>query len=849
MHNEHDVVVIGAGLGGLYAVHKLRDQLGLDVRGFDTADGVGGTWWWNRYPGCRCDFESIHYSYSFSDEIQEGWEWSERFAAQPEILAYIEWVADKLDLRRAFTFNTRVTSTTWDGERSRWIVQTDDGQTYSARYVVSCVGVLSVPKSPEFAGSDTFTGELYRTSSWPQHQVDFAGKRVAVIGTGSTGIQVIQEVAKDSAQLTVFQRSPAYASPLRNEPVEPAQRRWNAEHHAELRAGSRRSFIGVPYDQAAGPALAASAQHQREVYDRYYNEGGFPLLLSTFNDLLFSKEANDTIAEYVRERIRERVKDSATAELLIPTDHPYGSKRPPFETNYYEVFNQPNVELVDVRTVPIEEITPTGIRTGEQTREFDIIVFATGFDAITAPQVLLNVTGRDSVKLSDSWVDGPSTLLGSQVAGFPNFFMINGPQSTAVFYNGPLALEDGVDFAAGAIAHLEANEAQTIEPTPQAQQRWGELCADILDLTLIPQAETAWWRGGNVPGKPRGAYMFVGGAPLYRAFLGDAADHDYAGFALDGKPNPLPPLFKLSPPAAVVLGLTMTDGQEPQEPTLDDIRAQIAASIHLQAPGPQMRVESIGAPSVRIYIPAAADGPLPVLIYIHGGGFVAGSIDLVDSPARLLADSLGVVVVAAGYRLAPEHPFSAAPDDIFDALSWVRDHIDEYGGDPRRIVIGGDSAGANLAAVTALRARDAGIDLAGQILISPPIDPDASTPSRTEFAAGPVFTTAAIDALWATYLSGAEITPVAAPSRAESLAGVAPALVVTVEVDPLRDEAENYARDLAAAGVPVTQRRFDGLFHGTLNMTAVIPDIQDLYALIGTFLQEHVIGHVTAETA
>jgi cation diffusion facilitator CzcD-associated flavoprotein CzcO/acetyl esterase/lipase len=849
MINQHDVVIIGGGFSGLYAVHKLRDQLGLDVQGFDTAGGVGGTWWWNRYPGCRCDFESVHYSYSFSDSLQREWQWSERFASQPEILAYLEWVADRLDLRRSFRFSTRVTSATWDEDSSRWIVRTDDGGTCRARYIVSGVGVLSVPKTPEFTGVDSFEGELYRTSSWPHESVSFAGKRVAVIGTGSTGIQVIQEVAKEAAHLTVFQRSPGYAAPLGNGPVDPAQRRWNADHHAELRAGSRSSFIGVPYDLATGPAVAATPQERRKIFDKYYDRGGFPLLVSTFTDLLFSKEANDAIAGYIRERIRERVDDPATAALLTPTDHPYGSKRPPFESGYYEVYNLPTVDLVDVRKAPIEAITPTGVRTSDGIREFDVIILATGFDAITAPQVMLNVTGRDGVTLRDKWADGPASLLGSQVAGFPNFFMVVGPQSTAVFYNAPLAIEDAVDFAAGAIARVEADAGTTIEPTLEAERIWGELCAGILNLTLIPQAEKAWWLGGNIAGKARGAYMFVGGAPLYRAIQAEVAQHGYAGFAVGANAAPLSPMLKLSPAAALVLGATLVGGTSPPEQqTLEEIRTRTAGLSQFQAPGPEMRVESVEHPQVRLYIPDA-DGPLPVLVFYHGGGFIAGSLDLADSPARLLAANLAAVVVTAGYRLAPEHPFPAATDDAFDALRWVHANIGEYGGDPGQIVVIGESSGANLAAVTALRAHGAGIDLAGQVLVYPPIDPEASTPSRTEFADGPVLSTASIAGMWAAYLSGDEVTPLAAPNRAESLTGLAPALVVTVELDPLRDEAEQYAGALAAAGVPVRQHRFDGLFHGALSMTAVIPDAQQLFALIGGFLQEHAAKRVTAETA
>jgi cation diffusion facilitator CzcD-associated flavoprotein CzcO/acetyl esterase/lipase len=849
MTTEHDVVVIGAGFSGLYAVHKMRDELGLSVQGFETAGGVGGTWYWNRYPGCRCDFESVHYSYSFSEELQREWEWSERFASQPEILSYLEWVADRLDLRKAFQFNTRVSSVTWDEGTSRWIVLTDDGRTSTARYVVSCVGILSVPKNPEFSGSETFGGELYRTSSWPHEPVDFTGKRVAVIGTGSTGIQVIQEVSKQAAHLTVFQRSATYAAPLGNGPLTPVERRWNADHHEELRYGSRRRFIGVPYDIATGPALASTPDEQRKTLEKYYDHGGFPILVSTFNDILFSQEANDLVSDYIRERIRQRVNDPVKAELLCPTDHPYGSKRPPFETDYFEVFNQSNVDLVDVSKASIQAITPTGVRTSDTSYEVDVIILATGFDAITAPQEALNITGRDGVTLSEKWSRGPASLLGSQIAGFPNFFMIVGPQSTGAFYNAPLAIEDAVDFTAGLLTHAREANVITIEPTPEAEHGWGELCTGILNLTLMPKAEKAWWLGGNIAGKPRGAYMFVGGAPLYRAIQADIAGHGYAGFALDGKAAPLSPLQKLAPAAAIVLGAMLVgDPKPPEEMTLEEMRAQMAMVRLLQIPGPTMRVETIDEPNARIYIPDAS-GPLPVIVYYHGGGFLGGSLDLADSPARLIAANLGVVVVAAGYRLAPEHPFPAATDDTFGALRWVHQNIGAYGGEPDRIVVMGDSAGANLAAVAALRARDAGIALAGQVLLCPPIDPEASTASRREFAQGPQLTEAAINGMWGAYLSGAAITPLVAPSRAPSLAGLAPALVVTVELDPLRDEGEDYARALAAAGVSVEQHRFDGLYHSALTMTAVIPEVQLLYAKIGDFLGKQVTGRVAAETA
>jgi cation diffusion facilitator CzcD-associated flavoprotein CzcO/acetyl esterase/lipase len=836
MGTHYDVIVVGAGFAGLYAMHKFRDGLGLNVQGFEAAGGVGGTWWWNRYPGARCDFESVHYSYSFSEELQREWEWSERFAGQPEILAYLEWAADKLDVRRAFRFNTRVTSTTWDEKAGCWTVCTDDGETCTARFVVSCVGGLSVAKEPEFAGSETFKGELYRTSSWPHEPVDFTGKRVAVIGTGSTGIQVIQEIAKQAAELTVFQRTPNFAAPLGNEPVDPTQRRWNAEHHAELRAGSRQHMIGVPYEPPTGPAMAATPDERRSICNKYWDRGGFRLLVSTFSDVIFNQEANETIAEYIRERIRERVHDPETAALLCPTDHPYASKRPPFESGYYEAFNFPHVHLVDVRSAPIEAITPSGIKTSAKSYEFDVIILATGFDVFTRPLLNLGVTGRDGVKLEDRWAKGPTSYLGIQIASFPNLFLINGPKSAVALYNVPLATEDNVDFVAAAIARSAANKIATFEATAEAEEAWGRLCEGILNLTVIPRAKGSWYMGENITGKARAAYFFAGGAPLYRAICAEIEQLGYGGFALDRVSAPVSPMVRLDPAAALLLSAMLSRGMKSlDELGLDEMRAVAESLRELQLPGPAVRVETIEAPSARIYVPDR-EGRLPVVVFYHGGGWVAGSLDLADAPCRQLAEQLGAIVVSAHYRLAPEHPFPAATDDTFAALCWVRKHIAEYGGDPDRIIVMGESAGANLAAVAAIRARDAGLPLAGQVLIYPPIDPEASTPSRKEFAAGPFLTRAAGEKMWAAYLGGAEVTALAAPSRAASLAGVAPALVLTLELDIGRDEAEDYAGALALAGVPVRVHRFDGLFHGVFNMSAFVPRVRDMHALIGEFV-------------
>jgi cation diffusion facilitator CzcD-associated flavoprotein CzcO len=365
MNQQFDVIVIGAGFAGLYAIHRLRDDLGLNVVGLDAAGGVGGTWWWNRYPGARCDIESVHYSYSFSDEIQREWKWSERYAAQPEILRYLEFVADKLDLRRSFRFGRRVTSTVWSDADSRWTITTDTGETLTARFVIAGTGNVTVPKSQaEFPGFERYKGPVYFTGSWPHEGVDFTGKRVAVIGTGSSGIQLIPQVAKQAAHVTVFQRTPNYAVAMQNKKVPAEQQEWNAQNWQQVRNKSRQRFLGVPYANPAPSALVVNPEERRARYEELWQKGGFNLLTSSYADLLTDERANATVVEFVREKIREKVKDPALAEILCPKDHPYATKRPTVEEDYYETFNRENVSLVDLRATPIEEVTEKGIRVG-----------------------------------------------------------------------------------------------------------------------------------------------------------------------------------------------------------------------------------------------------------------------------------------------------------------------------------------------------------------------------------------------------------------------------------------------------------------------------------------------------
>jgi cation diffusion facilitator CzcD-associated flavoprotein CzcO len=529
---DYDAIVIGAGFAGLYALHKLRDQLGMSVRVYEAASGVGGTWYWNRYPGARCDIESVHYSYSFSEELQQEWQWSERFAAQPEILRYLNHVADRFDLRKDIMFDTRVNSMVWDNAASFWRVGTERGDIATARYVISGAGNLSVPKAPDFGGVDTFRGEVYLTGNWLDENVDLSGKRVGIIGTGSSGIQAISEIAKTAGHLTVFQRTPNYATPIVNGPADPDEVGAVKADYARVRDASRNHFLGVPYTQVQPSALAVSAEERRRVFDERWNAGGFRLFIDSFQDILFDKKANDTIAEYIRERIHERVNDPAVADLLAPKDYPYGTKRPPLETDYYEAFNRDNVTLVDIRNAPIESINETGVRTANADYEFDVIVLATGFDAMTGPLMKLGIVGRDGLKLSDKWAHGPRTYLGVTVSGFPNLFLITGPQSPSVLYNMPLAIEDHVDFVAEAITYMRDRGLDVMEAKLESEYNWVAHALEISSQTLLPGTDS-WYMGANIPGKPRICMLYLGGAPAYRAICADVVANGYAGFTLD----------------------------------------------------------------------------------------------------------------------------------------------------------------------------------------------------------------------------------------------------------------------------------------------------------------------------
>ena len=521
-----DAVVVGAGFGGLYMVHRLREA-GLSVRGIEAGGGVGGTWYWNRYPGARCDIPSLLYSYTFSDELQAEWRWSEKYATQPEILAYAGHVADRFDLRGAYLFDTRVSSARYDEAAERWTVETDRGDVIQARFCIMATGCLSAPRDPDFAGADSFKGESYVTGRWPHEPVDFKGKRVAMIGTGSSSIQSTPLIAQDAAQVTVFQRTPNFSLPAKNCPIsdeEVAEFRRNFPIYRQmLRDGNP----GVPLPP---PDWVPSEAELRGLADALWSGGGL-LSLTVFPNLTREEKVNQVAADYVRAKIREIVKDPKVADTLTPRDYPLGTKRACVDTDYYATFNRDNVALVDLRETPIVEITPAGVKTSEREYPVDVIVYATGFDAMTGALLRIDIRGRDGVALREVWAHGPKTYLGLQVAGFPNLFTITGPGSPSVLSNMITSCEQHVDWIMGAIDYMRGKGLKTIEAKPEAQEAWVAHVNDEADQTLFPRANS-WYIGANVPGKPRVFMPYVG--QNYKIRCDEIAANGYEGFALAG---------------------------------------------------------------------------------------------------------------------------------------------------------------------------------------------------------------------------------------------------------------------------------------------------------------------------
>jgi cation diffusion facilitator CzcD-associated flavoprotein CzcO len=523
-----DAVVVGAGFAGLYMLHRLR-QLGLATRAYEVADGVGGTWYWNRYPGARCDSESYYYSYSFSDEIQQEWQWTCRYPEQPEILRYLNFVADKLDLRPGIQFGTRVTSALWNEPGNCWRVTTDTGENVSATFLITAVGCLSTAQKPDIEGLENFRGKWYHTGQWPHEKVDLTGMRVGVIGTGSSGIQSIPVIAAEVDHLTVFQRTPNFSIPARNGPMSDDTARQIKANYAEIRRKTRESAIGMPFDVSDKSALEVSPEERQRVYDELWDVGGFRFLFSSYNDLIVNKDANDTAAEYVREKVRQTVHDPATAEKLSPRSYPIGTKRPPIDTGYFETFNRDNVSLIDIRTSPIEAITATGIRTRDADYPLDAIVFATGFDAMTGSLFRLGIRGRGGIALDQQWADGPHTYLGVATVGFPNLFIITGPGSPSVLSNMPVSIEQHVEWIADCIQYMRDRGLDHIEATEAAQTAWVARVNEEANATLFPQADS-WYMGANMPGKPRVFLPYPGGVGVYKQLCTEIAEKGYEGF-------------------------------------------------------------------------------------------------------------------------------------------------------------------------------------------------------------------------------------------------------------------------------------------------------------------------------
>ncbi len=525
-----DVLVVGAGFGGMYAVYRFR-EMGKRVVGIEAGGDVGGVWYWNRYPGARCDLMSVDYSYGFSPEIEQEWTWSEQFAAQPEILAYANFVADRLRLRDSYKFNTRVTNAHWDEAAKLWRVTTDQGEVLEAPYCVMSTGPLSIPKDPDIPGIERFKGRLLRAQKWPHEPVDFTGKRVGVIGTGSTGLQIVQEVGRQAGALYVFQRTPSFTLPMRNHKLDADYIAEMKRNYRGLREASRNNPTGGNRPVSTRPYFSLPPSQRRQLMEQAWENGGHTFL-GIFSDLMINEEANEQVADFVRDKIGQIVKDPKTAEALKPQGYPIFARRPCIDTEYYETYNLPNVHLMDCLADPIVEITETGIRTEAGETELDILIFATGYDALTGALLAFDVVGRAGKTLKDKWKSGARSFLGIMVEGFPNLFATCGPNGPAALANIITISEHDVDWIAELITHMDRHGLVAAEPTPEAEDEWMNLVFTLAERSLIRKANT-WWVGSNVKGKPQGLSMFIGGFNKYRELCTAAAAEGYRKLSFD----------------------------------------------------------------------------------------------------------------------------------------------------------------------------------------------------------------------------------------------------------------------------------------------------------------------------
>ncbi|MGX1321087.1 cyclohexanone monooxygenase [Bradyrhizobium sp. USDA 377] len=532
----YDVVVVGAGFAGMYMLHRLRG-LGFSARVYEQGGGVGGTWYWNRYPGARCDVESMQYSYSFSEELQQEWDWSERYAPQAEILKYANHVADRFDLRRDIQFDTRVERAVFDEREKNWSVTTSGGKTVEARFVVLAAGCLSNARQPDIQGLENFRGPVYHTGSWPHEDVDFTGLRVGLIGTGSSGIQSAPIIAEQAKHLTVFQRTANFSIPARNAALTAGERDAFRKNYPEIRRFAREvARNGIYAEQPDRGALDDSEDVRRAKYKSRWDRGGLTFMY-VYNNLGLDRAANDTAANYVRGKIAEIVKDPETAKLLQPNSHPIGTKRICVDTDYFKTFNRPNVSLVDIKTNPIQEVTANAVRVAGKDHEVDALVLATGFDAMTGSVAKIDIRGRGGQMLNGKWAEGPKTYLGLMSAGFPNLFIITGPGSPSVLSNMMVSIEQHVDWIADCLTHMRERGLATIEAGRDAEEKWVAHVNEVAEGTLYPQANS-WYMGANIPGKPRIFMPYIGGVGTYRRICDEVAAKGYDGFVMEAEMQP-----------------------------------------------------------------------------------------------------------------------------------------------------------------------------------------------------------------------------------------------------------------------------------------------------------------------
>lgn len=826
-----DVVVVGAGIAGLYAAYRLR-LTGHSMRIFEAADDIGGTWYWNRYPGARVDIPSVDYMFSFDPDWSRDWQWSEKYATQPEILRYLNHVADKHDLRRDIQFSTRVTHAHWDDNSAGCRVRTDRGDEICCRYLVMATGCLSMPKDLDIDGIETFTRDVFFTSRWPREPVDFTGKRVGVVGTGSSGIQTIPLIAAQAAQVVVFQRTPCFSIPAQNGPISPDKLAQLADERA-YRQAAKYSFGGVPLERTITPAFSVPAEERQQRYERAWQRGELLEVLNLYADVMINPLANNDFAEFIHGKIRSIVHDPQTADALCPKTYPVGSKRLCLDTGYYATFNLPHVRLVNLQSQPLLGVTETGIDTVSESFEFDAIVFATGFDAITGAVAAIDIVGRDGRALKDKWSHGPATYLGLTVEGFPNLFLIAGPNSPSVLSNMTVSIEQHVDFVADALTYLRTRGFDRIEPTEVAEAGWMQHVDDAASITLFPQANS-WYVGANIPGKPRTFMAYAAGVDFYRAACEEVVAREYLGFRLsgpDGSQCEDGVVRRLQPDVQMVLEQMALLNPPPLESmSAEQARAFINEANLARPPGPDVGEivdgtlpGAAGILTYRLYRPASP-GPHPVVVYFHGGGWVLGDHISDDPLCRDLCVRSETLIVSVNYRHAPEHRFPAAVDDGWAAVQWIADHAAELGGIAGSLALCGWSAGAGLAAVVCQLARDASQPrIVGQALLTPVTDCDQARGSYLENAEGYGLTAALMRWFFDQYADPQiRDDPRVAPLCAPDLSSLPPALVVTADFDPLRDAGVAYAEALAAAGVPTEHVRAHGHTHLSVTMVDVI---------------------------